>query len=124
MAKWAVAFAQDVTEQVVSRILKVVSIRVRFVRFMMAVWCSVWCRASHLICLYFLLFSKFRKFRYGLKSGGFLQETKAPEVKLFWAELGQARQSPFADAFLGVGWPLRARPRQLLKDGTHVEVMR
>lgn len=55
---------------------------------------------------------------YLIWSGSFLQENKASEVKLFWAERGQTRQSPFADAFLGrggrgrgaVGWLLKVRP--------------
>lgn len=46
MVRLAVAFAQDITKQANSGILKFVSPGVRFVRFRMAVWFSVQCRAS------------------------------------------------------------------------------
>lgn len=74
---------------------------------------------------------------YLIQSGGFLQENKAPEVKLFWAERGQTRQSPFADAFLGRGGRGKGsggmafesktvtwQHGQILKDGTYMEISR
>lgn len=45
MVRLEVAFGQDITKQADGGILKFVSPGVRFVRFMIAVWFSVWCRA-------------------------------------------------------------------------------
>ena len=122
MAKLAAASAEAKTEQVSSRSLKFVSTGVGLVRFMMAVWFSLWCFSpSHLTCLYFLPFSKFRNSDVNSSLAvSFRKQRLWSQASLGWAG---DRCPPKC----GMASGSRAFPRQddqILKNGAQMEVMR